>query len=346
MARAKGMLNLSGNIEVLAGAPFDARDIVPTKADLTVASNFPYPYVGMETYVTAENKKYRYMGGDITDLSNWAEIGSGGGGQTYNDFTGATSSTAGAHGLVPAPSAGDEGKVLFGNGAWGALPSVDLSVLSNEAFQFSPIEKPVGTWTDSNNVTKLLYAKTVYNTTPSAVQSDKQFYIDSNIDIKQTSVLWFSVYSTMKFTGMHGGLVNWTVRDNGQSLYVWTRESEYANKDAYITLFYTKTTDSPLPSDVKFAGVTSAGEVILEKTVTGLNLFLVWDQQYVAAADMPYDTSSIGKLISLSGVGHSGENTPMSFALTGYVTGNNIKLICPAGAYVEEVTVRYTKPTT
>lgn len=38
---------------------------------------------------------------------------------TYSDFTGATSSTAGAAGLVPAPSAGDESKALLGNGTWG-----------------------------------------------------------------------------------------------------------------------------------------------------------------------------------------------------------------------------------
>lgn len=37
---------------------------------------------------------------------------------TYSDFTGATSSVAGAHGLVPAPSAGDEGKALHGDGTW------------------------------------------------------------------------------------------------------------------------------------------------------------------------------------------------------------------------------------
>lgn len=37
---------------------------------------------------------------------------------TYSDFTGATSSTAGAHGLVPAPAAGDEGKALHGDGTW------------------------------------------------------------------------------------------------------------------------------------------------------------------------------------------------------------------------------------
>lgn len=37
---------------------------------------------------------------------------------TYSDFTGATASTAGAHGLVPAPAAGDEGKALHGDGTW------------------------------------------------------------------------------------------------------------------------------------------------------------------------------------------------------------------------------------
>lgn len=37
---------------------------------------------------------------------------------TYSNFTGATSSTAGANGLVPAPAAGDEGKALHGDGTW------------------------------------------------------------------------------------------------------------------------------------------------------------------------------------------------------------------------------------
>lgn len=37
---------------------------------------------------------------------------------TYSNFTGATSSTAGAAGLVPAPAAGDEAKALHGDGTW------------------------------------------------------------------------------------------------------------------------------------------------------------------------------------------------------------------------------------
>lgn len=36
----------------------------------------------------------------------------------YNDFTGATSGTAGSHGLVIAPAAGDEMKALYGDGTW------------------------------------------------------------------------------------------------------------------------------------------------------------------------------------------------------------------------------------
>ena len=35
-----------------------------------------------------------------------------------DDFTGATASTAGVHGYVPAPAAGDQGKALFGDGTW------------------------------------------------------------------------------------------------------------------------------------------------------------------------------------------------------------------------------------
>ena len=38
---------------------------------------------------------------------------------TYSVFKGATSSAAGGNGLVPAPAAGNEGKFLQGNGAWG-----------------------------------------------------------------------------------------------------------------------------------------------------------------------------------------------------------------------------------
>ena len=49
--------------------------------------------------------------------NQWYPIGSGGGG-VYRDFIGATASTPGDHGLVPAPSAGDQNKFLCGDGTW------------------------------------------------------------------------------------------------------------------------------------------------------------------------------------------------------------------------------------
>lgn len=50
--------------------------------------------------------------------------------QLPGDMTGATSSTAGAHGLVPAPAAGDQGKYLKGDGTWANTPAPELVEMS------------------------------------------------------------------------------------------------------------------------------------------------------------------------------------------------------------------------
>lgn len=49
----------------------------------------------------------------------WAQQASG----AVNDMTGATATTPGAHGLVPAPAAGDQGKFLKGDGSWADVPN-------------------------------------------------------------------------------------------------------------------------------------------------------------------------------------------------------------------------------
>lgn len=46
----------------------------------------------------------------------------------YEDFTGATSSTSGTHGLVPAPNAGNQEKFLKGDGTWGTPTDTTYSV--------------------------------------------------------------------------------------------------------------------------------------------------------------------------------------------------------------------------
>ena len=49
---------------------------------------------------------------------------------TYSDFTGASSSAAGASGLVPAPLAGDESKYLSGDGLWKTITPYSLPIAS------------------------------------------------------------------------------------------------------------------------------------------------------------------------------------------------------------------------
>ena len=92
MARQKGSANFAGTLEVLAGGPIDSRSIVPTLADLTVASNFPYPYQYMEVRVTATGKKYKLVGNDLTVAANWVEIEETGGSQITVDSALSTTS--------------------------------------------------------------------------------------------------------------------------------------------------------------------------------------------------------------------------------------------------------------
>lgn len=58
---------------------------------------------------------------DVTEAVA-AELG-GFSSANYDDFTGATSTTGGLSGLVPAPQAGDEEKFLRGDGVWATVPS-------------------------------------------------------------------------------------------------------------------------------------------------------------------------------------------------------------------------------
>ena len=96
----------SGLYSDLSGTP-----TIPTKtSDLTNdgADN-------TSTYVEADELATVATSGSYNDLSNTPAIPS------YSDFTGATSSVAGAAGLVPAPTTSDPGKYLKGDGTWSTI---------------------------------------------------------------------------------------------------------------------------------------------------------------------------------------------------------------------------------
>lgn len=108
---------------------------------------------------------------------------------TYSDFTGADSVTAGTSGLVPAPSAGDEDKILTGGGAWNALKTVNsTSLLGSGDIDTSEIfvaEYDVTTYAEvltAYNAGKTIICKTtgVYeNICPLSWSSPGKFYFVS-----------------------------------------------------------------------------------------------------------------------------------------------------------------------
>lgn len=53
---------------------------------------------------------------------------------TYSDMSGATASAAGTSGLVPAPSAGDQDKVLKGDGTWGTVSALPVAPSSDGTY--------------------------------------------------------------------------------------------------------------------------------------------------------------------------------------------------------------------
>ena len=268
-------LTLGDNFSYLGAKPLDGRVKYDTIADM-VAMSANTLYDGIIAFCVADGKNYQWKSTNDVDetLGKWRELATGGGGETYSDFTGATSSTAGAHGLVPAPSAGDEGKVLFGNGAWGALPSVDLSMLSNEAFMLSTTEKAIGTYIDG----KILYGKVV---DMGALPNNATKSVSAGVsDVDTVSLCYLTVVYqenntnlTFITTGMPTLNPHETVEyRNGNINFNTTidRSGCYGK----CTIFYTKTTDSPLASDEKFAGVTASGEVIYKKTISSSSY---WD---------------------------------------------------------------------
>lgn len=88
------------------------------------ANNYSHP--------TSSGNKHIPAGGSSGQILRWSADGTATWGPdnntTYSAFKGATSSTAGGGGLVPAPGTADVSKVLKGSGAWGTLGKGDVGL--------------------------------------------------------------------------------------------------------------------------------------------------------------------------------------------------------------------------
>lgn len=114
---------------------------IANKADKTVASTSANGLMSKEdktklngiatgannyTHPTAAGNKHIPAGGASGQILKWSADGTAAWGADnntiYNDMTAATADKAGAHGLVPAPAAGAQGKYLRGDGTWQSPP--------------------------------------------------------------------------------------------------------------------------------------------------------------------------------------------------------------------------------
>lgn len=122
---------------------------------------------------------------------------------TYSDMTGATSSVAGAHGLVPAPAAGDESKVLSGAGTWVSQPTVPTVNDATLTIQKNGTTVNTFTANASSNVTANITVPTQFSDLSGTITNNQ---IASNT-IEKDRIKWSTMCSAFSGTTDGNGFI-------------------------------------------------------------------------------------------------------------------------------------------
>lgn len=192
---------------------------------------------------------------------------------TYSAFTGATASVAGASGLVPAPAAGAQGKVLKGDGTWGDKSEKFVIMKYGESNAWAKFiaaynENAIVYCRASSNAnpatgsqTRLAFMAYVSNeTTPTSVE----FQYVRSVSTKTSSQPVDQVF-VYKLESTNGG--TWTVqtRDMGPKLAAGTNATvSYSNGTYTISA-----TQPTVPTVVQTTG-QSTTDVMSQKAVTDI----------------------------------------------------------------------------
>ncbi len=118
---------------------------------------------------------------------------------TYSNFTGATSSVAGSNGLVPGPAAGDQEKVLHGDGTWKDTTAklVEMSYGESNAW---------AKFLAAYNAGSIVYCRASSNADPSSgAKTRKAFMAYVNNETNPTSVEFQYVRSVSSKTDSQQG---------------------------------------------------------------------------------------------------------------------------------------------
>lgn len=253
MARSKGSFGLAGAVEPKAAAPLDARAVVKNMGELTAVGSFPYPYIGMETYVVSENKKYRLIGNDPTVSSNWEEVGAGETGGGHEIQSGGTA-------LAQEDALNFIGFDVEDNDTDGSTDVSEhelttselteiMSTLPGQPTQGITIdlrgnEQVIGKVIKSDGTEKTLYQKTInFGALPNAAGKSVAHNVSGLYKLISAKANWVTsgpYYGDLSIMSSDGNSpINFWM--DASTLTIWTMK-DYSSYSAYITIQYTKTT--------------------------------------------------------------------------------------------------------
>jgi hypothetical protein len=223
--------------------------------------------------------------------------------QLPGDMTGATSSTAGAHGLVPAPAAGDQGKVLMGDGTWKDLPSPELVEMaygeSNAWAKFIA----------AYNAHCIVYCRASSNANPgTGSQTRKAFMAYVNNADSPTSVE-FQYYRSVSSK---------SDSQQGDQVFVYT----LTNANGGTWSVTSRNTFSKIVAGTNMTSSYSSGTLTLnatQPTVPTKTSDLTNDSGFITSSDLPTKTSD------LTNDGADGTST--------YVEANELATVATSGSY-------------
>ena len=184
-----------------------------------------------------------FMNNQLERIADYIDAGKAGGGSlTVNlsgvgDMTGATAGQAGAHGLVPAPAAGDQDKVLTGAGTWEDLPA-------SGGVNYSTSEQDTGLkWIDGKSiyqrtVTFTVTGGNVYVSNPTGITGVDNIIDHQGIGRVGDFIITETAYNNPP-TNQHSIAILYNMQSN--EIYADYRATSEANGATfYITFLYTK----------------------------------------------------------------------------------------------------------
>lgn len=151
---------------------------------------------------------------------------------------------------------------------------------------YSTSEKIVGCWTDGRPV----YQKTITGTAPSTVNTVKYYAIGATVStiVKATFMLYdgagnylqfegvnliSSAFTSNTITGVKSGITNNSATSNKNSAFIVCNNSSWLDKNVYITIQYTKTTDAANSFNYGDPNEYSATEKIVGSWIDGKPLY-------------------------------------------------------------------------